>query len=453
MKRPRQKPKMGAFGRIFVFAVLGGAFISVGIGAASTRDGPIGYWPLNNPTGVQKMVITFGMLNAGNDWSRAIDTVRAGGLAEERVIALAEDFEGLALGPSPEEAPGTQGVWTDTPPAGWIVDDSGVPGVGDPATDGVTDWAGWAFADKDFWISSDYQRREEFELGQGTVAVADPDEWDDAPHAGGYYNTYLTTPAIDISDFGAGTVQLKFDSSWRPEFDSYYHQTANLTVSFDGADPIELFRWESDSSSPNYKPDATNETVVLDLDNPPGAQGMVLTFGLFDAGNDWWWAIDNVEVSGLHRNRVIVLLSDANTVVEEGGPTDSYEIILNSEPTADVRITATPDDGQIDLGSGPGEPAVLDFTTGSWNTPQIVHVTAFNDDVYEGKIPHTTTIAHTAVSEDEDYDGIGIASVEVSVVDNELTCGDWGYLRSDLNKDCYVNFVDFALFADLWVER
>ncbi|MCK4292068.1 MAG: hypothetical protein KAY65_02640, partial [Planctomycetes bacterium] len=106
MKRPRKKPKMGAFGRIFVFAVLGGTFISVGIGAASTRDGLIGYWPLNNPTGVQKMVITFGMLNAGNDGSRAIDTVRAGSLLEERVITLAEDFEGLTLGPSPEEAPG-----------------------------------------------------------------------------------------------------------------------------------------------------------------------------------------------------------------------------------------------------------------------------------------------------------------------------------------------------------
>ena len=25
---------------------------------------------------------------------------------------------------------------------------------------------------------------------------------------------------------------------------------------------------------------------------------MVLTFGLFDAGNDWWWAIDNIVVTG-----------------------------------------------------------------------------------------------------------------------------------------------------------
>ena len=374
-----------------------------------------------------------------------------GGLAQAQTtyIILAEDFEGLTLGPSPEEAPGTQGVWTDTPPPGWIVDDSGVPGVGDPATDGVTDWAGWAFTDKQWWtqVAGD-QRRSEFTLGVGTVAVADPDEWDDASHTAGPYNAWFSTPVIGICRSKAGSVQLKFDSSWRPEVT----QTANITVSYDGGDADEILRWESQGGAYS-KPDATNETVVLDLDNPPVAQSMVLTFGLFDAGNNWWWAIDNVEVSGLHRNRVIVLLSDGNTVVVEDGPTDSYGIILNSEPTADVRITATPDDGQIDLGSGPGEPAILDFTISSWNTPQTVYVTAFDDDVYEGKTPHTTTIGHTAESEDEDYDNIGIASVEVSVVDDELTCGDWGYLRSDLNTDCYVNLVDFALFADLWLER
>jgi len=56
--------------------------------------------------------------------------------------------------------------------------------------------------------------------------------------------------------------------------------------------------WESDEASPNYKPYATNETVIVKLDNPEGAKKVVLTFGLFDAGNDWWWAIDNIEVRG-----------------------------------------------------------------------------------------------------------------------------------------------------------
>lgn len=144
--------------------------------------------------------------------------------------------------------------------------------------------------------------------------------------------------------------------------------------------------------------------------------------------------------------------SGGNTIVEEAGATDSYAIVLYSEPTADVQITATPVDEQIDLGNGPGVAITLDFLTGNWNIAQTIIVTANDDDVYEGKMPHTTTITHTAVSGDEDYNGLNIKSVKVDIIDNELTCGDWGYLATDLNRDCYVNLLDFALFASAWLE-
>ncbi len=36
----------------------------------------------------------------------------------------------------------------------------------------------------------------------------------------------------------------------------------------------------------------------MDLQSPEGATEMVITFGMVEAGNDWWWAIDNVEVVG-----------------------------------------------------------------------------------------------------------------------------------------------------------
>ena len=270
---------------------------------------------IDRPAGAKKMVITFGMLDAGNDWWWAIDNVQVSGIPKKRVIALYEDFEDLELGVSLEEAAGTEEVWTDTPPDGWTIDESGIPGIGDLATDGVTEWAGWAFTNKEWWITvAGNQQRVEFELGQGTVAVADPDEWDDADHpdsaASGWYKTFLSMPSIDISAFNAGTVQLKFDSSWRPEFDDNYHQTGNITVSYDGGEPIEIMLWESDPASPNFKPDtSTNETIVIDLDTT-GASSMVLTFGLFEAGNDWWWAIDNIEVSGFPRERVVVLAED-----------------------------------------------------------------------------------------------------------------------------------------------
>jgi hypothetical protein len=221
-----------------------------------------------------------------------------------RLLLFEEDFELVELGESPEESAGTPDVWTDTPPEGWFIDESGIPGIGDPDTDGVADWAGWAITDKDWWVGvAGDQRRSEFTLGQGAVAVADPDEWDDTAHTDsaseGWYKTFMSTPAIDISEAQAGTVQLKFDSSWRPEFDDNYHQTANITASYDGGDPIEVLLWESDAASPNFKDDnSTNDTITLNLENPPWATSVVLTFGLFEAGNDWWWAIDNIQLTG-----------------------------------------------------------------------------------------------------------------------------------------------------------
>ncbi len=211
-------------------------------------------------------------------------------------VVFAEDFEGLPLGPNVDEGLAGDAVWTKTAPEGWSIDDTGMPGVGDPATDGVTEWAGWSFAKKDWWVQTAAdQDRSKFTLGIGTVAIADPDEWDDAAHAAGWFNSFLSTPAIDVAA-ASGLLTLKFDSSWRPEFDDNYHQTAKISVSFDGGEPVQLLLWESDESSDNYKPYATNETVTLSIRKPAGAQNMVVTFALVDAGNDWWWAIDNVKV-------------------------------------------------------------------------------------------------------------------------------------------------------------
>lgn len=266
---------------------------------------------LDNPAGAQSVVLTFGYFDAGNNWWVAVDNIK---LTGEPAPLFFEDFNGLAFGPSVDEgvagpvgdAGGTvaEGVWTDVPPAGWIDDDTGVPGIGEASNNnGVFEWAGWNFADRDWWVTTaGDQRRSEFVNASGGIMVADADEWDDADHPGGppegpWYNTFISTPSISVTGVGANTLALDFDSSWRPEFDSDYHQTGNITVSFDGAGPIEVLRWESDSASANYHGHVPNEHVTVALHNPAGASEAVITFGLFDAGNDWWWAIDNVEVN------------------------------------------------------------------------------------------------------------------------------------------------------------
>ena len=269
------------------------AIASQGVDLTNVNTISIGFGDKSNP-------------QAGGSGTIFVDDIRLSTAPAPvgRLLLFEEDFEVVELGTSPEESAGTEGVWTDTPPEGWFIDESGIPGIGNPDTDGVADWAGWAIADKEWWINAaGDQRRTEFTLGQGAVAVADPDEWDDTAHTDsaseGWYKTFMSTPAIDISSAQAGTVQLKFDSSWRPEFDDNYHQTGNITASYDGSEPIEVLLWESDSAGSNFKDDnSTNETITVNLENPPWATSVVLTFGLFEAGNDWWWAVDNIQLTG-----------------------------------------------------------------------------------------------------------------------------------------------------------
>ena len=220
-----------------------------------------------------------------------------------------EDFEGVTLGPSVDETTiPNPNAWTDTPPVGWNVDDSGIPHLAS-STQGVTEWKGWSFTDKTWWsdIAGD-QNRSQFTLASGNVAVADPDEWDDkgSPINGsfqGYYDALMTTPAISLVGVPEDGAQLSFSSSWRDECcddgpADLNNQTATIRASFDGgANYSEILRWESDSSSPFFKNDATNESVTIDINNPTGAVDVILEFGLTNAGNDWWWAIDNVEVT------------------------------------------------------------------------------------------------------------------------------------------------------------
>jgi hypothetical protein len=108
--------------------------------------------------------------------------------------------------------------------------------------------------------------------------------------------------------------------------------------------------------------------------------------------------------------------SGSTLVKEQGTTSDSYDVVLNSRPTADVSITVTPD-GETDLGSGPGVAITLTFTTADWNAARQLTATAVDDLVSEGA--HTSTITHTAASVDTDYDGITINDVLVSVTDND----------------------------------
>ncbi len=108
--------------------------------------------------------------------------------------------------------------------------------------------------------------------------------------------------------------------------------------------------------------------------------------------------------------------SGGNTSVVEGGTSDSYSVALNTQPTADVIVTLANPGAPTQLAL---TPTTLTFTAANWNTPQTVTVTAVDDTLVEGL--HSSTIISAIASSDTTYDGLSIAPLTVSIVDNDVT--------------------------------
>ncbi|MFN5513449.1 MAG: Calx-beta domain-containing protein [Cyanobacteriota bacterium] len=100
-----------------------------------------------------------------------------------------------------------------------------------------------------------------------------------------------------------------------------------------------------------------------------------------------------------------------NTTVTEGGNTDTYSLVLRTQPTANVVISLATGD-QITLNQ-----STFTFTPSNWNVPQTVTVSAVDDALTEGA--HSATITHTVASADSDYNGLTIPTINVGVQDND----------------------------------
>ena len=109
---------------------------------------------------------------------------------------------------------------------------------------------------------------------------------------------------------------------------------------------------------------------------------------------------------------VAISQSGGGTNISEAGATDSYTVVLTSQPVFDVTISVNPD-AQVSV-----SPSMLTFTPGNWLSPQTVTISAKDDPIIEPS-PHTGVITHSATSEDANYAGIPIASVTASIADND----------------------------------
>ena len=120
-------------------------------------------------------------------------------------------------------------------------------------------------------------------------------------------------------------------------------------------------------------------------------------------------------------------------VTEEDTTGETYTVVLDSQPTANVVVTVA---GHAGTEVTPN-PTSLTFTTSNWNMDQTVAVTAGDDADTEND---TVTLTHSAASMDSGYDGITIDGVTVTVNDDDTsTAGICG--RTPAVRDALVELI------------
>jgi len=174
-------------------------------------------------------------------------------------------------------------------------------------------------------------------------------------------------------------------------------------------------------------------TLTLDTAAMPGVVGdtiCVLVRNMSSGAN--WLDITSISLlydgeQGEGAGVTITESDDSTDVAEEGSTTDTYTVVLDTEPDDIVTITVDPDVDTEVNNNGSSNSIDLTFTTGDWDTAQTVTVKAIDDADVEGAGAHPSIITHIAASSgDEDYNGISIDDVVASVTDNDTSTGNSG---------------------------
>ncbi len=120
----------------------------------------------------------------------------------------------------------------------------------------------------------------------------------------------------------------------------------------------------------------------------------------------------------------VTTVQASDKAVDEADQTDTatFTVVLNTEPSAPVRVSLTPATGLAlsTNGTNWGTSLQLDFATGAWSTAQTVMVRAATDSV-DSPSARELTVTYAATSTDTDYSGLTGDAATVTVADDDAT--------------------------------
>jgi len=191
--------------------------------------------------------------------------------------------------------------------------------------------------------------------------------------------------------------------------------TASVTVTLAGGAQLGLSPNPLVFTAANWNVPQSVTVSAIDDAVVEGPHGATITFAVTSTDANFnGLPVAGVAVSIVDNDAAgaSVAQSGGSTAVSESGVADTISVVLNAQPTADVTITLA-GGGQLGLSPNP-----LLFTPANWNVPQSVTVSAIDDAVVEG--PHAATITFAVTSTDANFNGLSIAGIPVSIVDNDF---------------------------------
>ena len=202
-------------------------------------------------------------------------------------------------------------------------------------------------------------------------------------HASSLAVTYETS---DIAVSGTAT---------RPDDYLNFLQGARATITVPAGDSSATF----DITIVDDRVDESDETIIIRWTREAGIEAIP----------------SEISFTGTIRDNDptgVTVSETALTVTEEDAAGDSYTVVLDTQPAANVTVTVA---GHANTDVTP-TPATLTFTTGNWQTAQTVTVTAGDD---ADTADDTVSLSHSVASGDSAYQGITIDGVTVTVEDND----------------------------------
>jgi hypothetical protein len=209
---------------------------------------------------------------------------------------------------------------------------------------------GWNILDQDSWIHEQgdqarsnlfneknypgYSQQAPTLVGSHNhVLVADGDGYDDYVSLGTTkMTTFFKTPSVSLAGLSPNSLTLEFDSSYRPESGT---QEGTADVSYDGGTTWHnLLDYTNANTGGVGSLQQSNTHLTLDANNPAGATTAMFRFGYLNAGNEWWWAIDNIKVTGATPNAGATLTAALGTQAAHGTVTMSANGAFTYVPNA-----------------------------------------------------------------------------------------------------------------------